>query len=89
VEGRQSGGKLAASNNLMEPNMRYCVSTATSGIRVVLFDPFWQEEGELVRSHWVVMAQYFLFSAAARPLSAAKIMRMSEQGVANVFLRLR
>jgi transposase-like protein len=35
------------------------------------------------------MAQHFLLSAAARTLSAAKIMRMSEQGVENVFLRLR
>jgi transposase-like protein len=43
----------------------------------------------LVLSHWVVMAQHFLLSAAARSLSAAKIMRMSEQGVENVFLRLR
>jgi Transposase zinc-ribbon domain len=30
-----------------------------------------------------------LLSAAARSLSAAKIMRMSERGVENVFLRLR
>jgi len=37
----------------------------------------------------VIMAQHFLLSAAARSLSAAKIMRMSEQGVENVFLRLR
>jgi hypothetical protein len=35
------------------------------------------------------MAQHFLLSAAARSLSAAKIMRMSEEGVANVFLQLR
>jgi transposase-like protein len=35
------------------------------------------------------MAQHFLLSAAARSLSTAKIMRMSEQGVENVFLRLR
>jgi hypothetical protein len=35
------------------------------------------------------MAQHFLLSAAARSLSAAKIMRMSDQGVENVFLRLR
>jgi transposase-like protein len=35
------------------------------------------------------MAQHFLFSAAARSLSAAKIMRMSDSGVENVFLRLR
>ena len=38
---------------------------------------------------WLVMAQHFLLSAAARSLSAAKIMRMSDQGVENVFLRLR
>jgi len=36
-----------------------------------------------------VMAQHFLLSAAARSLSAAKIMRMSDRGVENVFLRLR
>jgi len=35
------------------------------------------------------MAQHFLLSAAARTLSAAKILRMSELGVENVFLRLR
>ena len=35
------------------------------------------------------MAQHFLLSAAARSLSAAKILRMSDQGVENVFLRLR
>jgi len=35
------------------------------------------------------MAQHFLFSAAARSLSAAKVMRMSDTGVENVFLRLR
>jgi len=35
------------------------------------------------------MAQHFLFSAAARSLSFAKIMRMSDIGVENVFLRLR
>jgi transposase-like protein len=35
------------------------------------------------------MAQHFLLSAAARSLSVAKIMRMSDQGVDNVFLRLR
>jgi transposase-like protein len=35
------------------------------------------------------MVQHFLLSAAARSLSAAKIMRMSDSGVANVFLRLR
>ena len=37
----------------------------------------------------VLMAQHFLLSAAARSLSAAKIMRMSDRGVENVFLRLR
>lgn len=35
------------------------------------------------------MAQHFLLSAAARSLSAAKVMRMSDHGVENVFLRLR
>ncbi len=37
----------------------------------------------------VLMAQHFLLSAAARSLSCAKIMRMSDRGVENVFLRLR
>ena len=37
----------------------------------------------------VFMAQHFLLSAAARSLSCAKIMRMSNRGVENVFLRLR
>src|ERR1700712_5292857 len=35
------------------------------------------------------MSQHFLLSAAARSLSAAKILRMSDTGVDNVFLRLR
>jgi transposase-like protein len=35
------------------------------------------------------MAQHFLLSAAARSLSAAKVMRMSDGGVENVFRRLR
>ena len=35
------------------------------------------------------MAQHFLLSAAARTLSVAKIMRMSELGVENVFRTLR
>ncbi len=35
------------------------------------------------------MAQHFLLSAGARSLSAAKIMCMSDDGVENVFLRLR
>jgi transposase-like protein len=35
------------------------------------------------------MAQHFLLSAAARSLSPAKVMRMSDTGVENVFLRLR
>jgi transposase-like protein len=35
------------------------------------------------------MAQHFLLSAAARSLSLAKVMRMSDTGVENVFLRLR
>src|SRR5471032_2683146 len=35
------------------------------------------------------MAQHFLLSAAARSLSPAKVMRMSEQGAQNVFARLR
>ncbi|MGH8257184.1 MAG: IS1595 family transposase [Steroidobacteraceae bacterium] len=35
------------------------------------------------------MTQHFLLSAAARSLSAAKVMRMSDRGVENVFRRLR
>src|SRR3984957_8026576 len=35
------------------------------------------------------MGQHFLLSAAARSLSAAKVMRMSDRGVENVLLRLR
>jgi transposase-like protein len=37
----------------------------------------------------MIMAQHFLLSAAARSLSAAKVLRMSDRGVENVFLRLR
>jgi transposase-like protein len=36
-----------------------------------------------------LMGQHFLLSAAARSLSLAKIARMSDRGVENVFLRLR
>ena len=43
----------------------------------------------MVLPRWVIMAQHFLLSAAARSLSAAKIMRMSDRGVENVFRRLR
>ncbi len=35
------------------------------------------------------MTQHFLLSAAARSLSPAKVMRMSERGAENVFLRVR
>jgi transposase-like protein len=35
------------------------------------------------------MGQHFLLSAAARSLSLAKVARMSDRGVENVFLRLR
>ena len=35
------------------------------------------------------MAQHFLLSAAARSLNPSKVMRMSERGAENVFLRLR
>jgi transposase-like protein len=35
------------------------------------------------------MAQHFLLSAAARSLSPGKLMRMSERGAENVFVRLR
>src|SRR3978361_810946 len=35
------------------------------------------------------MAQHFLLSAAARSPSAGKVMRMSERGAENVFVRLR
>ena len=43
----------------------------------------------MILPRWVFMAQHFLLCAAARSLSAAKIMRMSDRGVENVFLRLR
>src|SRR3984885_7198332 len=36
-----------------------------------------------------LMAQHFLLSAAARSLSPGKVMRMSERGAENVFVRLR
>src|ERR1700704_362416 len=35
------------------------------------------------------MAQHFLLSAAARSLSPGKVMRMSDRGAENVFVRLR
>ena len=35
------------------------------------------------------MAQHFLWSAATRSLSPAKMARMSDRGAENVFLRLR
>jgi transposase-like protein len=35
------------------------------------------------------MTQHFLLSAAARSLSPAKVMRMSDRGVENVFVRVR
>jgi len=35
------------------------------------------------------MAQHFLLSAAARSISPGKVMRMSERGAENVFVRLR
>ena len=50
----------------------------------------WCQEGGRIGSLPAgVMAQHFLLSAAARSLSAAKIIRMSDRGVENVFLRLR
>ena len=48
-----------------------------------------KKDAGLVLSRRGVMAQHFLLSAAARSLSAPKIMRMSDSGVTNVFLRLR
>src|SRR3954451_19965605 len=57
-------------------------------IRLVLAPSLWHEgRTDFVRQ--VGMAQHFLLSAAARSLSAAKVMRMSDGGVVNVFLRLR
>jgi hypothetical protein len=35
------------------------------------------------------MTQHFLLSAAARSLSPAKVMRMSDRGAENVFVRVR
>src|SRR3954447_12030216 len=57
-------------------------------IRPVLAPSLWHEgRTDFVRQ--VGMAQHFRLSAAARSLSAAKVMRMSDGGVVNVFLRLR
>jgi transposase-like protein len=67
---------------------RFYVAPATGTKGVVLFRWNRHEDAESA-SLLGTMAQHFLLSAAARSLSAAKIMRMSEQGVQNVFLRLR
>jgi hypothetical protein len=64
-------------------------AAATGEIWVVLFGRSWQESAGLVLWLRINMAQHFLLSAAARSLSPAKIMRMSDNGVENVFLRLR
>ncbi len=69
--------------------LRHHVATATSKVGVVLCGRPWQEGCRVGSRRRVIMAQHFLLSAAARSLSAAKIMRMSERGVENVFLRLR
>ena len=69
--------------------LRPYVADATNGFGVVLFGRPWQEGAGLVLPPVVIMAQHFLLSAAARSLSAAKIMRMSDRGVENVFRRLR
>jgi transposase-like protein len=46
-------------------------------------------EKSQIRSRDVLMSQHFLLSAAARSLSVAKVMRMSEPQVETVFRRLR
>ncbi len=73
----------------LSTHIRHHVATATGKIGVVLCGWPWQEVCRVGALRRVIMAQHFLLSAAARSLSAAKIMRMSERGVENVFLRLR
>ena len=67
---------------------RSYVATATDVLGVVRGGRLW-EQGCRTDFLTGVMAQHFLLSAAARSLSFAKIMRMSDTGVENVFLRLR
>ena len=64
------------------------VSAATTGLGLY----FWGDSGSKIAGldlARVVMAQHLLLSAAARSLSLAKVMRMSDAGVENVFLLLR
>ena len=68
--------------------MRSYVAAATDVLGVVRGGRLW-EQGCRTDFLAGVMAQHFLLSAAARSLSFAKIMRMSDTGVENVFLRLR
>ena len=68
--------------------MRPYVSAATAGLGLYFQAGSGSKIAGLVLSR-VVMAQHFLLSAAARSLSLAKVMRMSDTAVENVFLRLR
>src|SRR5271157_4148202 len=77
--------KTAPTNAELRPY----VAAATGRIGLVLFGVLWQEGAGFIVCRRVIMAQHFLLSAAARSLSAAKILRMSDHGVENVFLRLR
>jgi transposase-like protein len=63
------------------------VTTAIIG--VVPFGRLWQEVTDKIFLRRAVMAQHFLLSAAARSLSVGKVMRMSDRGAENVFIRLR
>jgi hypothetical protein len=64
------------------------VSAATTHFGLYIQGESGSKGAGLVLSR-VAMAQHFLLSAAARSLSLAKVMRMSDTGVENVFLRLR
>src|SRR5260370_5387700 len=68
--------------------MRHDVATATGVIGLVLSDDL-GDDARHVFWPGSSLGQPFLLSAAARSLSPAKVMRMSDRGVENVFLRLR
>jgi hypothetical protein len=67
---------------------RNYVAAATDQIELVLFADLRDDAGNIFLPG-SLMAQHFLLSAAARSLSPAKVMRMSDRGAENVFLRLR
>jgi hypothetical protein len=80
----QSAGSAMSSNR----SIRHHVAPATPHSALYEAADLGKKCGTLLLLE-NVMAQHFLLSAAARTLSPAKIMRMSECGVENVFLRLR